>query len=242
MRIMPLSATLATGVATASAHAGLVGMVVVPSTVAEGTNTLYVFTVYAKFNSPLDTVLNCYGMNATPPGLFWHNDFLSGGIHINLSSPTVEDCVIENCSAPWGGGVIVYRSSAVLRRCTIRNNDASEGAGGLYLFRGYGALVDDCLFEGNEAPEGGAIYCEFGWATLRGSDFFGNRSTAEGSAIRHRDTSPEPAEPPFLTIENCLVRDNESALLGAAAEPTSPRPGSCRWATPAAATSIRAAR
>lgn len=47
-------------------------------------------------------------------------------------------------------------------------------------------------------------------------DLLGNLSNAEGAAIRHRHISPEPTEPPFLTIQGCIVRDNESLLLGAA--------------------------
>jgi hypothetical protein len=59
---------------------------------------------------------------------------------------------------------------------------------------------------------------------VRGSDFLGNLSVAEGSAIRHRHISPEPTEPPFLTIEACLIRGNQSTQLGAAvrAFPASP--------------------
>jgi hypothetical protein len=150
---------------------------------------------------------------------------VGGGIHINLSSPTVEDCVVENCSAPSGGGVIIYRSSAVLRRCAIRDNDASENGGGLFLFRPYGALVDDCLIAGNHAAqEGGGIMAGFGWATITGSELDANTAGGTGSALRWRYADPEPTEPPFLTVEGCVIRDNLSTGGGGAAIAALPVP------------------
>lgn len=79
-----INATLL-GMTATSANAGFVGMNVVPSTTVVGLDTFYVFRVFARFNSPNDTVLSFSGLNATPTGLCWHNDMLTGGQSSNVS-------------------------------------------------------------------------------------------------------------------------------------------------------------
>ncbi len=79
-----VAALLAGTLASAStSDAAFVGMNVVSSQVTAGSDTFYVFKVYAKFNNANDTVLNLYGMNTLPAGSFNHNDFLSGGMNSN---------------------------------------------------------------------------------------------------------------------------------------------------------------
>jgi len=89
---MGIVAGLAVAAIAGSASAAFVGMNVVESTVTQGANTFSVFRVFAQFNNANDTVLNAYGMIATPAGAFWHNDFLSGGTFSNMAgtwSPTL---------------------------------------------------------------------------------------------------------------------------------------------------------
>jgi MYXO-CTERM domain-containing protein len=107
-------AALIAGAAAASANAGFVGMNVVSSQVTQGADTFYVFKVYAKFNSNLDTVLNAYGMNALPSGSFNHNDFLSGG-----SNSTV--------AGTWSPSLVSANTVGIDSWCTIGGNQADFG-------------------------------------------------------------------------------------------------------------------
>jgi hypothetical protein len=116
------------------------------------------------------TIRNGVGGTVLPQAPWQYT--VGGGIHINLSSPTVEDCVVENCSAPWGGGIM---------------------AG-------------------------------FGWATITGSELDANTAGGTGSALRWRYADPEPTEPPFLTVEGCVIRDNLSTGGGGAAIAALPVP------------------
>ena len=149
---------------------------------------------------------------------------VGGGIHINRASPTIEDCIIENCSAPFGGGVVVYRSSSILRNCTFEGNVASGAGGALFLFRGYGALVEGCTFTGNEAGIGGAIMGSYGWSTIRDCELVANSADWQGSAIRWQYIGNEPDEPPFMTIEGCVITKNASSIFGCAAVSALPNP------------------
>jgi predicted outer membrane repeat protein len=90
--IVRTAAVAAVATLGSAASAAFTGIEVVPSTVTQGTDTFYVYKVYAKFNNANDTVLNAYGMNALPSGAFWHNDFLSdpsGSTVAGTWSPTL---------------------------------------------------------------------------------------------------------------------------------------------------------
>ena len=85
-----------------------------------------------------------------------------GGLAMVLSSPTVQDCIIENCSASVdGGGVLGNGSAALLERCVVRSCSAAVG-GGLAVIGvpASGSLrVNDCMFDTNAATSwGGSIF------------------------------------------------------------------------------------
>lgn len=82
-----------------------------------------------------------------------------GGLFVTGGSvtigPVVEDCVFEyNVAAEGGGGVATQNKGLTIRRCVVRGNVASGGAGGGGLFlQGSGtATVEDLRIEDNECP------------------------------------------------------------------------------------------
>lgn len=115
-----------------------------------------------------------------------------GGILIENTSPVVEHCIVENCSAPaFGGGVSITGSvsGAKMRNSTIRNNTADHSGGGLFMGDcSPDAVVENCIISGN------SISCA--------CDFNGGGG---GVNITHRGK-----------LVNCLVTGNSApnALAG----------------------------
>jgi parallel beta helix pectate lyase-like protein len=75
---------------------------------------------------------------------------VGGGIGINdVDSPnwlTIENCLISNNSADYGGGVDEWSSDAVITNCTILDNFASTGGG---ISGGNSLTITNCIIWGN---------------------------------------------------------------------------------------------
>ncbi len=90
-------------------------------------------------------------------GILWN---LGGGIScLSASSPRIVDCIIENNTAEYGGGIYGYVSDFKLENCIIRNNTASEYGGGLLVAVDCRSVISNCSFIGNHADIGGGALC-----------------------------------------------------------------------------------
>jgi len=90
--------------------------------------------------------------------------WLGGGIYCINSSPTITNCIITECYAPyWGGGICVRGSSEMtISNCTISRNRADIRGGGIYFDQGK-LVLSNCTVKGNNssADGGGAsLYAE----------------------------------------------------------------------------------
>ena len=96
---------------------------------------------------------------------------IGGGVLIGKAGGTLDKCLIENCAtSTCGGGMALLATNAVVRRTIFRNNSVPTAGvcygGGIYVPSG-GGVVDNCLFYGNEAYYGGAIYSDGTGPTIR---------------------------------------------------------------------------
>ncbi|KPK75985.1 MAG: hypothetical protein AMJ79_08870, partial [Phycisphaerae bacterium SM23_30] len=83
-----------------------------------------------------------------------------GGIRCSASSPSITNCVIENCSAGvYGGGVYCHESSPMISYCTIQDNSAVVNAGGIYCYSFSSPTISHCIINGNSAYAGGGVQC-----------------------------------------------------------------------------------
>jgi hypothetical protein len=84
---------------------------------------------------------------------------VGGGIK-NAGDLTLRNCAISGNSSPTGGsGGAIFSatgSALVLDQCTLSQNYAGQGGGGILAMGSFSAI--NCTFSGNSAPDTGGIY------------------------------------------------------------------------------------
>ncbi len=100
------------------------------------------------------------------------------------ASPTIRDCIIENCEADTGGGICCCgNSNAQIESCLIKNNNANyyDGAGGI-LCEESSPTITNCTLAANT----------------------GGYSSAGGIDCSYSSSSP--------TVTNCILWNNGSEI------------------------------
>ncbi len=89
--------------------------------------------------------------------------------------------VVNGYADADGGGITCRATSPTIRKCRIRNcsagNATMAGAGGGLCLDNSAAAVSQCIFTGNAACLGGAVYCGGSTATLASCIMAGNSTT-----------------------------------------------------------------
>ncbi len=125
-----------------------------------------------------------------------------GGIYIsNASSPTIQDCVITgNSASSYGGGLFADSTSyPTVSRSQFLSNSAASLGGGVYTgaMGVHGCTFSNCLFNGNSAVEGAAIYSGVTATVITNCTITGNSATSGGGGVYE-----------YGTITNCIIRNN----------------------------------
>lgn len=130
------------------------------------------------------TIRNGYVNEAAPGG------DRGGGILIELSSPTVVDCVLVKNTAVIGGGLGCSRhGEPIVVGCSFERNHAAGGGGGLGNVVAW-IIAKGCTFSGNHAEgSGGAAYSFAGELTIEQCRFYDNEAVDRGGALRLRGDS-----------------------------------------------------
>ncbi|WP_417391439.1 choice-of-anchor Q domain-containing protein [Gimesia sp.] len=85
------------------------------------------------------------------------------------------------------------------------------------IFSTENLTIENCIFTGNTAGSGGAIYDDASSLTVRGSQFIGNTAEeSDGGAIYHKETFPYPEDGELLLIENSQFAGNHALFSGGA--------------------------
>ena len=95
-----------------------------------------------------------------------------------------------NHAGSWGGAVARYTAPSQYQQvaktymtgCIFTNNTAGSLGGAYYTARSLGNTIDDCVFNGNQAPSGGALMISSD-LKITNCSFIKNNAT-EGGAIR----------------------------------------------------------
>jgi hypothetical protein len=154
------------------------------------------------------------GVRGTPvvPG----SPFLvGGGIFVSGSSPTITNCVIEQCRGQFGAGIYLIDSSAVVNNCTIARNTAAEDGGGIQLFRG-AVSVRDCQILNNVSGErGGGLHIVGGHNRISATVIADNVALGGGGGVSGFSLSTFGDS--TLEVISCRIENNFSATLGGGA-------------------------
>lgn len=161
------------------------------------------------------TIRNGFGPNED-----WEGSANSAGGAIYISSvsgttsPTIRNCVIENCQGDyWGGGIYAWKSNAVIEDCTFRNCQQAGGMGGAIYCNANGLTIMRCTFSGNSAAYGGALYCLSNTPVLANCLLVGNTAAVAGGAMRMKNcTTPR--------VTHCTFSGNQGGGLGGAVHAT----------------------
>ncbi|MBM3286346.1 MAG: hypothetical protein FJY88_03190 [Candidatus Eisenbacteria bacterium] len=78
-----------------------------------------------------------------------------GGLGSWNASATVLGCHFEGCEACGGGGAYCFYASPTFRNCSFVRNTPHQGGGGISFHHATRAIVENCLFDGNQLVHGG---------------------------------------------------------------------------------------
>ena len=113
------------------------------------------------------------------------NKYAHGGAGCVRDGIEYKNCIFINNSAAQGGA-LTYHASGLIYNCTFINNSATKYGGALstgYNENGYDLNVKDCSFEGNIAPNGGAVQLNGIKINIEDCKFDNNNASKIGGAI-----------------------------------------------------------
>jgi hypothetical protein len=106
------------------------------------------------------------------------------GIYCNYSSPTLENLIVSENSAPEGGGILFSGySNPILKNSTISNNTAIAGGGGICCWDNSSPRLESVTIYGNTAEYGGGIHCYSSSITLINVTDSGNTANFAGGIL-----------------------------------------------------------
>lgn len=113
--------------------------------------------------------------------------------------------------------ITVEISGLTLTNGNSNTVDTELADNGGAIFSTENLTIENCIFTGNTAGSGGAIYDDASSLTVRGSQFIGNTAEeSDGGAIYHRETFPYPEDGELVLIENSQFTGNHARLGGGA--------------------------
>ena len=135
--------------------------------------------------------------------------FLGGGVFGQDSSAKIRQCVIENNSSAFGGGVYLLRCTTVVSNTTIRTNSANSDGGGLQASQGAVNVIDTVIEDNFCNARGGGMHLVQGAPILNRVTV---RNNVSNNLIGGVSWYSIGAADSLLRMEACTVTGN-SALV-----------------------------
>ncbi|MFT5199377.1 MAG: hypothetical protein ACI87O_002046 [Planctomycetota bacterium] len=107
---------------------------------------------------------------------------LAVGGDLSVSNTTFTGCATE---FGVGGAIALISCRTILTACAFQGNSSAsmeKSGGAVYKWGPENMLVSNCLFDGNEAGEGGAVHVASGPAAFLGSFFLDNKAMTQGGS------------------------------------------------------------
>lgn len=86
------------------------------------------------------------------------NNNNGGGLYVSGNAPNVQNNVIANNSANFGGGVYINASNAMFANNLVYSNGTPNGGGGIYVNQGAPSLVNNTISGNSCSALGGGVY------------------------------------------------------------------------------------
>ena len=195
---------------------GLGTVTITDSTIADNNATFYGGGIYSSSavgaNALVLTNCEITGNNA--------HDYDGGGLAIKGTELEMTRCLVsENHAGYYGGGLSTSGGSSaaktLLQNCTFLANTTAEYSGGGAYLRGADTVVDECLFQGNEAPDGGGL--NIGAGTIKNSIFranFASKGVSTQSEYGRGGGVNVSALDGVAAISSCLFDGNHADVFG----------------------------
>ncbi len=118
-------------------------------------------------------------------GLPYQGSNVGGGIFVFESSPTIRNCIIEDCTADFGAGMHIALGSPIIEDCIFRNNTSVSNGGGVRIHDNSFPSFTNCQFLLNHTNDfgGGIAYGNDSTGTHENCQFEGNTADIRGGAI-----------------------------------------------------------
>jgi hypothetical protein len=129
-----------------------------------------------------------------------------GGMHnASSASATVTNCVFVGNVADEGGGMNNQGNDSTIVNCFFINNHGNSDGGGMYNFIVSNPVVVNCVFEGNDAHRGGAVFNQWSNAALINCTFIANVGVVGGAMATHGLSRP--------VVSNCIFFSNPNGEI-----------------------------
>ena len=144
---------------------------------------------------------------------FWFNNCKvagsGGGLHLDRTSPAIEQCWFIGGDAVLGAGAYMDESDSTFQDCQFQSNTVSEKGGAIYAkYSGY--ELENCSFTSNDALQrGGAIRNWESSPTIKTCSFTNSDGGERGGAIHSQSNSS-------CTYSECVFVLNTCDSLGGA--------------------------
>ena len=142
---------------------------------------------------------------------------IGGGIYCEFSSPTIVNCVIEDCGAGLGGGIGIVGGAPTITDCVVREcfagglglAESGGRGGGIAVVAEAEATIGNCLIEGNSGHHnsfGAGLYVQSSTVVVEGSTIIGNTAPGRlqgGGAYCAGDATD-------VIFRHCLIAQNQA--------------------------------
>ncbi len=159
-----------------------------------------------------------YGSQIPPDPLRWNDNSahpIGGGIYCEFSSPSISNCIIEDCGTELGGGIGCVGSAPTISECVVTECiagglEASPSGGrgaGIALVGQCNATITSCTIENNSAyrsSRGAGLYLLQSSAVVSGCSLSNNSASGslQGGGVYCGGAATD------ATFQNCVISQN----------------------------------
>lgn len=133
--------------------------------------------------------VNIFGTNSLIEGFSIRNGMSGsyGGGIVFFNTATVRDCLVVSNQAYGGGGIMIFPSTSLVERCTIEKNLATYVGGGVTFYNHATGVVNNCIIRDNIASNyAGGVYFQLS-GTVSNSWIADNRTILDSGGGAYMD-------------------------------------------------------